>query len=772
VAAEKPSEKDSEAESRSADDRKRKHPRQSPLLLDGISYIPSSVVLSGIAKLSIKDDRAFAVVDTRGEAPRTYSDSSELGIYYNDTRYLSVWELWINGESPIPLAQQLRPGGNTLVLSMTNPDIWDLRTGERIARDTLLIRRVLTFCEDGLYENLIIRNFDSVAHVVAVEHWAGGKCDDIFEVRGFTRLRRGRELPPRERPLAEGPGRETTLSYEGLDGRVRSSQITRLFGCRTLELASGLSGVAAEVELPSKLDAQLKTAVSFDRPWSGLLRGRDFAALNVPDFIGQLEGARKARATEGVRIRSDNAILNRAIDRALIDIRTLLSTEGDGLLYPYAGIPWFSAPFGRDGLITAYQLLPWFPDLARGVLDYVWSTQGRAEDAFTDEQPGKIFHELRRGEMAVLREVPFIPYYGSVDSTPLALILLHQYFRWTGDRESLERWWPHALRAIEWMDRWGDCDGDELIEYVRRSPTGLVNQGWKDSHDSIMHADGRLAEAPIRLCEVQAYAYRARLGMSELARHQRDERLAERLRFQSLRLKALFLERFWNPEGQYLNLAIDGAGAPCQVRSSNMGHALWTGILDAPEARRVTEHLMSDALFSGHGIRTLADTEKNYNPLSYHNGSVWPHDNSLIVEGFRNYGQRAALGTLSEALLGVIEASPDLRLPELFCGFRKRGDEPPVPYQVACKPQAWAAGSLFLLIKAMTGLSIELHGRHLVFHAPCLTSRVGWLEIKGLRGRGWKADLRVRATRDSGLVDLLGSEGDVRVLTLQERRRF
>jgi glycogen debranching enzyme len=441
-------------------------------------------------------------------------------------------------------------------------------------------------------------------------------------------------------------------------------------------------------------------------------------------------------------------------------------------LYPYAGIPWYSAPFGRDGLITAYQLLPWAPQVAQGVLDYVWRHLGTKSDSFTDESPGKVFHEMRRGEMAATREVPFIPYFGSVDSTPLALILLDEYMQWTGDFDRLRQWWPAALRALEWIERWGDPDQDGFLEYERQSPTGLVNQGWKDSHDSVMHADGTLAQAPIRLCEVQAYAFRARMAMSRLARALGQRRLADRLRMEALKLRSRFRERFWNSKNSSIHLAIDGQGRPCEVRSSNMGHALWGGIVDSEQAALVTRHLLSDALFSGYGIRTLADTEHRYNPLSYHNGSVWPHDNSLILEGFRNYGLRSAIATLSSALLGVLDTSQDFRLPELFCGFRKRSHEPPVPYQVACKPQAWSAGSLFLMLKVMLGIAPDPEGKLLVLRSPVFTTQIDWIEIRGLKLRESEIDLRIRRAGDSGRAEVLRSRGDVRVLTLQDRHRL
>lgn len=741
--------------------------RNGPLVIDGISYIPSSVLLTGIPKLSIKDNRAFGVFDPRGEAPRAYSSGSELGLYYNDTRYLSTWEMTLNNASPVALAHEVRFGGNTLVISMTNRDLPTIDGSGRIPRDTFLIRRIISLCDDTCYEIVAIRNFDSVAHTLQIEQWAGTKFDDLFEVRGYQRSRRGRTLHPEETEL-DG-SRLTTLRYEGLDNKTRSTHIHRLYETERIQLTPSLAGHYTQANIPPKGDVFLKTMLSFDNKPDGKLRDRKFRQVSIGEALDLIAQPDKFSpfASSPLRIETDNAIMNRAIQLAMTDIQTLLTVEESKISYPYAGIPWYSAPFGRDGIITAYQMLPWYPKLAHGVLDYAFEVLGSKMDPFTDEQPGKVFHEMRRGEMSNAREVPFIPYYGSADSTPLALILLHEYITWTMDMEKLKEWWPAALRALEWIEKWGDPDGDGFIEYAKQSPTGLINQGWKDSHDSIMHENGILADAPIRLCEVQGYAFRARMGMSALAELLGNHELSTRLRSDALRLRARFYEKFWDNQRNFIYLALDGRSDPCRVLTSNMGHCLWSQILDPEDAVHITQHLMTDSMFSGYGIRTLADTEKLYNPMSYHNGSIWPHDNSLIMEGFRNYGHNAALERLSEAMMGVLESSQDFRLPELFCGFRRRGDEPPVPYEVACKPQAWAAGSVFLMLKSMIGLSMEMDQSHVVFHSPILTSKVGMMEIQGLQGRDWEMDIVLRSAKNGTSLDVARRSGKVRVLTVR-----
>jgi glycogen debranching enzyme len=741
------------------------HKGPGPILIDGISYIPSSALLTGIPKISFKDNRAFAVVDPQGESPRLYSSGSELGFYYNDTRYLGVWEMTFNGVSPVALAKELRFGGNTVVFSMTNRDFQKIGGSGRIPRDTFLIRRVLSFVDDRLFETVEIKNFDNESHELQIEQWAGGKFDDVFEVRGFPRAKRGKMLCTEE-VSSEGQ-RLSVLQYEGLDDEIRRTYIHRLFEAEKVRVSPALVGYFSRLRVPAKGTVYLKTVISFDDQSDGLFFGVPYAQVTVAEKMRALSQDKGISPFCPLTIESDNAIINRSIGNAQTDIYMLLTEELDDCLYPYAGIPWFSAPFGRDGIITAYQLLPWYPSIARGVLEYAFKTLGSKVDPFTDEQPGKVFHEMRRGEMSKTREVPFIPYYGSVDSTPLVLILLHEYMRWTLDKRQLLEWWPAALRALDWMERWGDSDGDGFLEYAKQSPNGLVNQGWKDSHDSVMHANGVLACVPIRLCEVQGYAFRARMGMSSMAKFLGQEDLAIRLRREALELKSRFTERFWNSEGQFVYLAIDGELKPCAVRSSNMGHCLWSQVVTTEQAQAVAQILMSDRMFSGHGIRTLSSEEVSYNPLSYHNGSIWPHDNSMIMEGLRNYGYVAELEKLSLGLIGVLESSEDFRLPELFCGFRKRGSEPPIPYEVACKPQAWAAGSIFLMLKSMLGISIEIDQSYLVFNSPILTPKINNLDIKNLRGRDWEIDLSVRRTRHGTHVEITKKHGNIRVLTVR-----
>jgi glycogen debranching enzyme len=473
-------------------------------------------------------------------------------------------------------------------------------------------------------------------------------------------------------------------------------------------------------------------------------------------------------AGKGTTVHSDSLLLNAVVNRTLGDLQMLLSSI-DGQEFFAAGITWFATLFGRDSIITALQTLAHEPDIARHTARLLAHYQGDRVDEWRDEQPGKILHSLRVGEMARLGEIPHTPYYGSVDATPLFLILIGRHAAWTGDVELFESLRDNVELALHWMSTYGDQNHDGYIEYASTSDRGLINQGWKDSGDAIVDSDGHLADPPIALVEVQGYAYEARLLIADLYERTGEAARAKELRDEAAKLRERFNRDFWMEEKGFYALALEKGDAQLSVISSNPGHALWTGIADDDKARAVVKRLMQPDMYNGWGVRTLSHEEKRYNPVGYHLGTVWPHDNSIIAVGFRRYGFDAEA---QQILSGLVEAAMHFsgyRLPELFAGFARDEYDYPVRYPVACHPQAWAAGSIAYLIEAMLGLSPDAFEKRLRVVRPMLPDFVNHMELHDLTVGTARVSLRFERTpENTTAVTVLDSEGELEVVVEPE----
>jgi glycogen debranching enzyme len=546
------------------------------------------------------------------------------------------------------------------------------------------------------------------------------------------------------------------LAYRGLDGVGRHARL------RLDPAPARLTGSEARFDL--WLQPQAAQTLSLV-----VGCGQDDAPASAAAHDEALEAAETGRRNAHqarARVVTSNEAFNEWIDRSLADLHMMVTRTRYGP-YPYAGVPWFSTPFGRDGIITALEMLWIEPSVARGVLAFLAAHQATESRADQDAEPGKILHEARDGEMAALREVPFGLYYGSVDSTPLFVVLAAAHYTRTADRAFAQALWPHVERALSWIDRYGDLDGDGFVEYARRSADGLQNQGWKDSHDSIFHADGALATGPIALCEVQAYVYAARLGAAHLASVLGLPERAAKLLSRADDLRRAFEERFWAEDLGTYALALDGDKRPCRVRTSNAGHALFAGIAGRERAARTAGTLLADTSFSGWGVRTVDASERRYNPMSYHNGSIWPHDNALVAAGLARYGRKDGVLRILEGLFDAAGYLDLDRMPELFCGFKRRTDEGPTLYPVACSPQAWAAGAVLMVLQAALGLMIDAPGRQVVFQHPALPAFLKTVRIDGLRVGEATVDVVVeRHAHDVG-VTVARRDGPVEIVTLK-----
>ena len=663
-------------------------------------YILATASRAGDRTAVLQHDDTFAVFDLFGDIGMF--GASEQGLYHEGTRYVSRFAMRVNGRRPLMLSARVKEDNELFGADLTNPDI-PLDDQEAIPRDIVHLFRSRFLWQGAWHERIRISNYGRSALRLSLTFDIDADFADIFEVRGTRRERRGTRLDP----VVDGA--TLCLGYRGLDREERRA----IFEWTETPAAMSPGAVRFEYAVEPQSPICLTLSIRCERS------GRRVAARPYDKAIDEATAAVASARAGYAAVESSSERFNQWVRRSAADLRMLTASTQYGD-YPYAGVPWFSTPFGRDGIIAALQTLWVNPRMARGVLAYLAATQADHTGDADDAEPGKILHETRSSEMARLGEVPFGRYYGSIDSTPLFVMLAGAYFERTGDLAFLRQLWPNVERALDWIDRYGDRDGDGFVEYARRSSTGLLQQGWKDSQDSVFHADGTLAEAPIALCEVQAYVYDARMRAARVADALGEERRAEHLRHQAEQLRASFESAFWCEKESTYAIALDGKKRPCRVRTSNASHCLFGGIASPERARRVADGLIGPDMFSGWGIRTLAHAERRYNPMSYHNGSVWPHDNGIAAAGFARYGLD---GHVAVPFGGLFEASAAVdshRLPELFCGFHRRPGEGPTLYPVACAPQAWASGVVFHLIQACTRLALDVDNHRLSIERPVM----------------------------------------------------
>jgi glycogen debranching enzyme len=694
----------------------------------------------------LKHNDTFALFDPFGDIDSVARTSE--GLYHKGTRFLSCFKLKFANGRPLLLSSTVRQDNVLLAADLTNPDVYfDRRIF--LHRGTLHIYRSQFLWRGTLFHRVKLRNYSQSEAEISLTIEFGADFADIFEVRGSKRAEKGTIYEPE---VGDG---KVVFTYEGLDRVVRRTVIRASDDPQVTFPGSMHFTVRLGPDQERELEMTIGCELSGDGP----------AHLSYSQGLKEATNAAQSSSQLTCHITTSNGQFNRWIEKSGVDLNMLLTGEPQGP-YPYGGIPWFTTPFGRDGIITALECLWTSPGIARGVLGFLSATQAQKISPEQDAEPGKILHEARDGEMATLGEVPFRRYYGSVDSTPLYLILAGEYLRRTGELEFLKSIWPHLELALQWIDRYGDSDGDGFVEYSRQSAHGLVQQGWKDSQDSIFHANGEFAEPPIALCEVQGYVYAGKLELSAVAAALGKGDLAQRLLREAHVLRDKFEASFWCEEMGGYALALDGHKRKCAVRASNMGHALYTGIASPERARRVAQHLTGNQFYSGWGIRTVADVEARYNPMSYHNGSIWPHDNAICGAGFSRYRMT---NLAAKILAGFFEVSNyfDLnRLPELFCGFPRKPGKGPTSYPVACSPQAWAAGSAFLLLQASIGLSVDAMKKRVTLVRPMLPPFLTHVDITALGAGDGSVDLRLFRSGEGVAVAVERRQGDVDVIVV------
>lgn len=710
------------------------------VLSEGIPFVITDVKKKNLV---IKEGELFLYTDLEGNADRF--NNSGFGLYYKDTRFLSIFEMKIGSKDAVLLSSTADRNYSSQI-ELTNAEI-PLNSGNFIPQETINIRR-LRVIDDRLYERIRLKNYNNFPVDFDLRLILDSDFADIFEVRGLRRTSpRGKKLK------AKSNHDSILLAYIGGDEVFRRTKIEFLTPPDRIEDNEAIFHIHLEP------DGRLYLNFSVD-PLIGeaeLPRG-DFSRS-----VGDLRVEYERWQDQCTRIFTDNELFNTMLERGQRDIRLLLSETPVGNIM-VGGIPWYVAPFGRDSIITCLQTMMLNPDPSIETARVLARYQGDRVDEWRDEEPGKILHEVRQGELAGVKEIPHTPYFGGVDTTPLFLILVSDIFKWTNDFQLMIELLPAIESALKWIDEYGDSDRDLFVEYQRKSKRGLLNQGWKDSFAAVINVDGSIAEPPISICEVQGYVYYAKKRMSELFKFLGDYNTSSRLAVEAEALKKKFNDVFWLKNENYFAMAIDGSGRLIETVTSNPGHCLWSGIIDEDKASHVSRRLLESDMFSGWGIRTMSKSSPHYNPMSYHNGSVWPHDNAMIMKGLMRYGY---LEEANSILTGLFEAATHydyFRLPELFCGFTKRGNNRPVNYPVACSPQSWAAGSVYMMTQAMLGLEADAPNNTLYVNRPMLPRWLNQVELHDLRVGSSKLSMVFRREGSVTSFTVKKKEGELKII--------
>ncbi|MFZ2059781.1 MAG: glycogen debranching N-terminal domain-containing protein, partial [Candidatus Binatus sp.] len=643
-------------------------PAQTVVKVGSDYYVLASSLASRRASQVLADGRSFAVFETAGDIIDSPLEAQ--GFFDSDTRHLSRFEMLIAGAAPYFLNSYLSDDRAQFRATLTNADLGKKGRQDWLPRNSIRVNRGWVLSGAALYHRLTLHNYIDTPVDIEIDFFYGVDFADVFEVRGLRRKRRGEMLNP------SVDASRVELRYRGLDNSVRATEIR--FDITPRQIDDQHAVFVLRLEPGENRELECRIAASGESPSYSAV-----AVNRAPTFLQALE----QRQSELSEFRSDWAVISASnnefatmIRHAGVDLTSIIARGDSRGAFIMAGVPWFATLFGRDSIITALSILPFYPQIAVRTLRTLAKLQGDTVDEARDEQPGKIVHEIRTGEMAATGEVPFGRYYGSVDATPLFLWLYGRCVESTGDLQFADELWPNVERAIEWIERWGDREGDGYVKYLRETPRGLANQGWKDSEDAIFHKDGELARPPIALAEVQGYVYAACMDVASVAARLGRGSVADRLLTRATALKQSFERDFWlEPEGM-IALALDADRRPCRVMTSNGAHCLATGLVDGERATAMCKRLLADDMYSGWGIRTLSGREKRYNPMSYHNGSVWPHDNAMAALGLARACDHTGVLKVLEGLFDASEQLNTSSLPELFCGFRREIGLGPVPY--------------------------------------------------------------------------------------------